>query len=198
MGRFEIRRKRKRPMADNYSHLEGKRILAVDDEADILETIQDILDMAKVDGVKDYAGALEKIRSGRYDLAILDIMGVNGLELLEEAVAKGIPTVMLTAHAVNPETLMASIRKGAIAYLPKETLVELDDFLEDLLNARAAGKPPWKLLFDKLGDYFDERFGAGWKDENKDFWSDFSRTWDVGRGIQERLKHDKRLLDKEI
>ena len=52
-------------------------------------------------------------------------MGVNGLELLEEAVAKGIPTVMLTAHAVNPETLMASIRKGAISYLPKAKLSEL-------------------------------------------------------------------------
>lgn len=185
-------------MADKKAHLDGKRILAVDDEADILETIEDILDMAVVDGARDYAGASEKIRNGRYDLAILDIMGVNGLVLLEEAVAKGIPTVMLTAHAVNPDTLMASIRKGAIAYLPKETLAELDQLLEDLLAAKAAGKPPWKLLFDRLGTYFDERFGPDWKSKDRLFWSDFSRTWEVGRGIQERLKHDKRLADKGI
>jgi CheY-like chemotaxis protein len=185
-------------MADNHAYLAGKRILAVDDEADILESIEDILDMANVEVARDYDTASEKIRSGRYDLAILDIMGVNGLVLLEEAVAKGIPTVMLTAHAVNPDTLMSSIRKGAISYLPKETLAELDTLLEELMAAQAAGKPPWKLLFDKLGDYFDERFGPDWKAKDKTFWSDFSRNWEVGRGIQERLKHDKRLLDKGI
>ncbi len=183
-------------MATKRSHLEGRRILAVDDEADILETIEDILDMATVDCARDYAAASAKIRSGRYDMALLDIMGVNGLVLLEEAVAKGIPAVMLTAHAINPETLMASIRKGAIAYLPKETLAELDDFLEALLAAQAAGTPPWKLLFDRLGAYFDERFGPNWKHRDQAFWSDFSRTWEVGRGIQERLKHDSRVLDK--
>ena len=185
-------------MADKQAYLAGKRILAVDDEVDILESIEDILDMADVEVARDYDTASEKIQTGRYDLAILDIMGVNGLVLLEEAVAKGIPTVMLTAHAINPDTLMSSIRKGAISYLPKETLAELDTLLEELMAAQAAGKPPWKLLFDKLGDYFDERFGPDWKAKDKTFWSDFSRNWEVGRGIQERLKHDKRLLDKGI
>jgi CheY-like chemotaxis protein len=185
-------------MADHKSHLEGKRILAVDDEADILETIEDILDMADVDRARDYEGASAKIRSGRYDLAILDIMGVNGLALLEETVSRGIPTVMLTAHAVNPDTLLASIRKGAIAYLPKETLAELDRLLEELLAAQAAGKPPWKFVFDELGTYFDERFGPDWKAKNEAFWSDLTRNWAVGRGIQERLKHDGRLRDKEV
>ncbi|BBO89047.1 response regulator [Desulfosarcina ovata] len=185
-------------MTANPSYLSGKRILAVDDEADILETIVDILDMADVDSARDYQTASEKINTGRYDLAILDIMGVNGLVLLEEAVAKGIPTVMLTAHAISPETLMASIRKGAISYLPKETLIELDDLLESLLAAQAEGKPPWKLLFDRLGDYFDERFGPDWKAREETFWSDFSRNWQVGRGIQARLKSDPRLLDKGV
>ncbi len=185
-------------MASDRSELSGKRILVVDDEVDILETIEDILDMASVDTARDYDGAAEKILTNTYDLAILDIMGVNGLALLEKAVARGIPTVMLTAHAVNSETLMASIRKGAIAYLPKETLVELDDLLEELLAAKAKGLPPWKLLFDRLGSYFDERFGADWKTRDAAFWSDFSRHWEVGRGIQSRLKHDPRVLDKGI
>lgn len=180
------------------SRLKGKRILAVDDEPDILETIEDILDEADLDLASDYAGASAKIRKNRYDLAILDIMGVNGLQLLEEAVARGIPAVMLTAHAVNPETLMESIRKGAISYLPKETLTELDELLEDLLAAHEQGKPPWKLLFERLGDYFDERFGPDWKDRDQEFWSTFSRTYQVGKGIQERLKHDERIRDKGI
>ncbi len=180
------------------SYLRGKRILAVDDETDILETIVDILDEAQVDTATDYQSASEKIKTGNYDLAILDIMGVDGLKLLEEAVERRIPAVMLTAHAVNPESLMASIRKGAIAYLPKETLADLDDLLEQLLAAYAEGQPPWKLLFEKLGDFFDQRFGSGWKEKDKAFWSEFSRSFQVGRGIQERLRHNQKVLDKGI
>lgn len=185
-------------MGESTSYIKGKHILAVDDEEDVLETIQDILDGAVVDCVKDYETASGKIRDNVYDLAILDIMGVNGLQLLDETVAKGIPTVMLTAHAINPETLMTSIRKGAISYLPKETLLDLDTLLNELLDAGAQGKPPWRLLFDKLGNYFDERFGKGWKEKDKDFWSDFGRTYQIGKGISERLQHDPSILGKGI
>ncbi len=183
-------------MADSKSRLKGKRILAVDDEVDILETIEDILDDADVDRAQDYETASEKIRLGGYDLAVLDIMGVDGLKLLEEAVDRGIPAVMLTAHAVNPETLMASIRKGAIAYLPKETLADLDSLLSDLLAAHEEGKPPWKLLFDRLGDYFNQRFGPDWKEKDREFWNRFSRTYQVGKGIASRLSKDPRIRDK--
>lgn len=176
--------------------LAGKSILAVDDEVDILETIEDILEEAKVDTAKDYESASEKIKKQTYDLVILDIMGVNGLQLLEESVSRGFPTVMLTAHAVNPEALMASISKGAISYLPKESLSDLDDLLNDLLGAYERGEAPWKLLFSKLGGYFDERFGADWKNSDKKFWSEFDQTYEIGKGIQERLKKDPRIMDK--
>lgn len=185
-------------MGDSKSYIKGRHILAVDDEEDVLETIEDILEGAVVDRARDYETASRKIRDHVYDLAILDIMGVNGLQLLEEAVARGIPTVMLTAHAVNPETLMSSIRKGAISYLPKEMLAELDVLLNELLDARAQGKPPWRLLFEKLGKYFDERFGMDWKDKDKLFWSDFSRTYQISKGIQERLQHDSTIQGKGI
>ena len=185
-------------MTEAKSHLKGKHILAVDDEEDILETIEDILDQATIDTARDYESASQKIRTHRYDLAILDIMGVNGLKLLEETVAKEIPTVMLTAHAINPETLMQSIRMGAISYLPKETLAELDTLLNDLLGAYKRGEAPWKMLFEKLGDYFDERFGPDWQAKDHEFWSEFSRNYHIGMGIQERLKHDKNIFGKGI
>ena len=185
-------------MTVETSYIKGKRILAVDDEEDILETIEDILDDAQVDRATDYAGASAKIRDHRYDLAILDIMGVNGLKLLEEAVEKGIPAVMLTAHAVNPETLMESIRKGAISYLPKEALADLDELLNALLGAQERGEPPWRLLFDRLGDYFDDRFGADWKEKDRSFWSEFSRTYQVGKGISQRLLHDERVRGRGV
>lgn len=185
-------------MAESNIVLKGKRILAVDDEEDILDTIVDILDDASVDKARDYQGASRKIKENIYDLAVLDIMGVNGLKLLEEAVERGIPAVMLTAHAINPETLMSSIDKGAIAYLPKEKLSELDDLLAKILLAHGKGEPPWKLLFDLLGEYFDQRFGPEWKKKDKAFWSEFSRDYHVGKGIRERLMHDERVSGKGI
>lgn len=180
------------------ARLKGKHILAVDDEQDILESIEDILDEAHVDRARDYETALRKIMANRYDLAILDIMGVDGLKLLEETVARNIPTVMLTAHAINPETLMTSIRKGAIAYIPKETLADLDDLLDKLLDAYEKGDPPWRLLFELLGTYFDQRFGPDWQEKDKEFWSRFSRTYQIGRGIQQRVAHIDRVRDKGI
>ena len=185
-------------MSEKESFLEGKHILAVDDEEDILETIAEILETSKVDTARDYQSASQKIKERKYDLAILDIMGVDGLQLLAETVRREIPTVMLTAHAISPETLMESIQKGAISYLPKESLADLDTLLNDLLAAFYRGEPPWKLLFDKLGDFFDERFGPDWKEKNRDFWTEFSTTYQVGKGIQERLKHDRRIIDKGI
>lgn len=180
------------------SYLAGKHILAVDDEPDILESIEDILEHSRVECASDYESASEKLKRNRYDLVILDIMGVDGLQLLEESVARNFPTVMLTAHAVSPETLVASIRKGAIAYLPKETLSELDELLTAIFRAHEQGEPPWKLLFEKLGEYFDNRFGADWKEKDKSFWSDFDRTYEIGKGIQERLMHDERITGKGV
>ena len=147
-------------MLEKGSYLEGKKILAVDDEEDVLEIIEEELEIADIDTAKDYQTASKKIIQNKYDLAILDIMGVDGLSLLEMAVERKIPAVMLTAHAMNYETLMLSIRKGSISFLPKEKLAELDRLLEMLLVAHDSGKSTWKILFDELGNYFDERFGA--------------------------------------
>ena len=180
-------------MSGDESLLKGKHILAVDDEKDILETIMDLLDESVIDSARDYKNASKKIKAGKYDLIILDIMGVNGLQLLEESVDRGIPTVMLTAHAVNPETLMESIQKGAISYLPKEKLFELDDLLNAILGAYKRNEPTWDLLLEKLWDYFNKRWGPGWQERDREFWSEFCRTCLIGKGIQERLLAGKRI-----
>jgi DNA-binding NtrC family response regulator len=160
-------------MTDPKSYLKDKYILVVDDEIDILETIEEMLDNAKLDFASDYQSASEKIKSNKYDLAILDIMGVNGMKLLEEAVQRNIPAVMLTAHAMNTESLMESIRKGALSYIPKDSIADLEIILGDLLKAAEEGNPPWKMLFDMVGPAFNRKFGAHWKEEDKEFWADF-------------------------
>jgi CheY-like chemotaxis protein len=180
------------------SYLAGKRILAVDDEPDILESMQEILEDSDLDCASDYNSASEKLKNNVYDLVILDIMGVNGLQLLEESVSRNFPTVMLTAHAISPETLMSAIRKGAISYLPKETLPRLDTLLASIFKAHEHGEPPWKILFEELGQFFDERFGPNWKEKNKSFWSEFEVTYQISKGIGERLKHDERVTSRGI
>ena len=43
--------------------LKGKTILAVDDEPDILESIQDVLEGCHVDTAQDYGSAMELLNS---------------------------------------------------------------------------------------------------------------------------------------
>ncbi len=185
-------------MTNSVLSLKGKKILVVDDEQDILETVKDVLDDAEIETADNYQEAADKIEKNIYDIVVLDIMGVNGLKLLEKAVKRGLPAVMLTAHAISPEKLIESIRKGAISYLPKESLMNLDSLLSEILNAHEQKKPSWKLLFDKMGEYFDKRFGKNWKDKNKDFWTEFEKTYQISRGIQERLKADVNIINKGI
>ncbi len=155
---------------ESTASIKGLNVLAVDDEKDILDTIEDVLDDAKVDRAEDYESASQKLKDTKYDLAVLDIMGVNGLDLLVEAVNKGIPTVMLTAHAVNPETLKASITKGALSYLPKEELSRLDELVPELLEAHRKGNSTWHILFERMGNYFERVFLPGWDKDDPEFW----------------------------
>ena len=73
--------------------IDGKRILAVDDEKDVLEVIQEQLETAHLTTATDFNTAKEYLEKERFDLVILDIMGVNGFELLDLATANKTPAV---------------------------------------------------------------------------------------------------------
>lgn len=87
----------------NTKILEGKRVLIVDDEPDILESIKDILDMCNINTATDHETAEKLLKSKNYDIAVFDIMGVDGYKLLALANEKDTPAVMLSAHALSPE-----------------------------------------------------------------------------------------------
>jgi DNA-binding response OmpR family regulator len=89
---------------DKKIALKDKVILVVDDEPDVLETVAEELNMCLIYKAADYDTALQYLLSFTYDIVILDIMGVNGFELLKTAVSRGFPTVMLTAHSLSPES----------------------------------------------------------------------------------------------
>ncbi|WP_319525468.1 response regulator [uncultured Desulfosarcina sp.] len=153
------------------SILNDKRILAVDDEIDVLETLEDLLDGYPgliFDRATDYETGYHLLRSWTYDAVILDIMGVRGYDLLNAAVHLGFPTVMLTAHALSSDHLKRSITMGARAYIPKERMSDIPEFLEDVISL--GHRSSLKRMFQRLGSVFNKRFGSRWMEDEKTFW----------------------------
>ena len=159
------------------SILNGKSILAVDDEPDVLEVLEEEIRGACPDCTFDRATSFEqasqKLASATYDLVVLDIMGVRGFDLLERAVLKKLPVAMLTAHALTPEALKRSFEMGARAYLPKEKLGEIVPFLEDVLTYEYL--PGWRRLMEKLKGFFDMKFETDWEKKTGLQWREWGK-----------------------
>jgi len=159
------------------SILNNKRILAVDDEPDILEVLkEEILSDAPncvFDTATSYEKASELLATWTYDLAILDIMGVRGFDLLKMATSRPfpIPVVMLTAHALSPESLKQSIEMGARAYLPKERLGAVVPFLKDVMTYEYGAA--WRHALKQVEGFFNKSWGPYWKKPDEAFWKAF-------------------------
>jgi DNA-binding response OmpR family regulator len=145
----------------------GARILVVDDEVDVCDMVADLLPEARVDAARTYDGARALFAANRYDVAILDIMGVRGYDLLREF-GDATPCIMLTAHALGPRDLERSAGGGAALYLPKDEIASLPEFIEKvrktaLLSAAPRGPkhPLWAWLFRRID--FPRLFGADWR-----------------------------------
>jgi DNA-binding NtrC family response regulator len=146
---------------DDKKILEGKKLLIVDDEPDVTETLKDLLDMCAIDTAADFQTAEKLLNQNKYDVAVLDIMGVKGYDLLEIANKKGVPALMLTAHALSPEDFGKSISGGAKAYIPKEKMTEIAVFVADVLKAQQGDEKPYKW-FTRLKSFFEWKFGKEW------------------------------------
>jgi hypothetical protein len=77
---------------------------------------------------------------------------------------------MLTAHALSPEETVRSYKKGAAFFVPKDRLADIATFLNDVLEAKEKGYHHWARWLDRLGPYYDRRFGSDWKDTDREFW----------------------------
>ena len=154
--------------------LDSKKILIVDDEPDVLEVLEEMLDMCEVVKASSFDEAKEHLESDDFDMAILDIMGVDGYKLLHIAKHRNITAVMLTAHALSPDNLVKSIKGGADSYLPKEEMGNIKTFLIDILKSQKEGESTWEPWHRSLSSsYFERKWGAAWKDQDKGFWKRF-------------------------
>jgi DNA-binding NtrC family response regulator len=114
------------------------KILVIDDERSIRNTLKDILEYEKyeVDLAEDGSKGIEKIRSAEYDMVLCDIKmpGLDGIEVLERLVvlAPDTPVVMISGHG-NIDTAVDSIKKGAFDYIEKP--LDLNRLLITIRNA---------------------------------------------------------------
>ena len=150
--------------------LNGKNILIVDDEPDILETLEELLSMCNVEKASTFEDAWELLGTRYFDMAILDIMGVDGFRLLNLANERKVTAIMLTAHALNPGNAVRSYKEGAALYLPKDEMTHIATYLRDILEAKEEGKDTWWRWIERLGAFFERRFGPDWKADNREFW----------------------------
>ena len=135
--------------------LAGKYVLVVDDEQDVLDTLVELLDMCKLDTASSFSEGKKLLEDNPYDIAVLDIMGVDGYELLKIANSRHVPAVMLTAHALSSDNLKRAAEEGAAYYAPKDKMNDIAEFISDVFESIDKGKSPWIKVFDRLGSFYD-------------------------------------------
>jgi len=151
--------------------LRGKTILIVDDEPDIIETLETLLSNCRVSAAYNYEEGRDLIENRHFDIAILDVMGVEGYELLKIARKRGITAVMLTARALGADNIKKSYYEGAAYYIPKERMGDINIFINDILEAKEKGRSSWRRWLDRFAlSYCEKKFGPGWQEKDKDFW----------------------------
>jgi len=119
-----------------------KKILVVDDEINILQTLTDLLSSSGYEVVTamDGKAGIEMAKKAKPDLVLLDIMmpKVSGIELLKQVKSKTkhahIPIIVLSAKS-NIETIEEAMKNYADKYItkpydPKDLLTSIQTALD--------------------------------------------------------------------
>ncbi|MDD4754555.1 MAG: sigma-54 dependent transcriptional regulator [Prolixibacteraceae bacterium] len=114
------------------------KILVIDDERSIRNTLKDILEYEKyeVDLAEDGKQGIDRAKHSEYDIILCDIKmpGMDGIEVLEQLYANNpdTPVVMISGHG-NIDTAVESIKKGAYDFIEKP--LDLNRLLITIRNA---------------------------------------------------------------
>ncbi|MBS1876952.1 MAG: sigma-54-dependent Fis family transcriptional regulator [Acidobacteria bacterium] len=125
------------PPEESLAEAAQGRVLVIDDEADIRESLEVLLTMEgkyNVELAQNATEGLKKLENSSYDIVLLDLMmpDKSGMEVLEEVRQrdKETPIVMITAYG-SVEVAVSAIKRGATDYFPKpwdneKLLIELE------------------------------------------------------------------------
>lgn len=114
------------------------KILIIDDEKAICNTLKEILSYEKyeVDIANDGAEGIKKAETGNYDLVLSDIKmpKMDGIEVLQklQEMNPDLPVVMISGHGTI-ETAVDALKKGAYDYISKPP--DLNRLLVTVRNA---------------------------------------------------------------
>ncbi len=114
------------------------KILVIDDEKAIRNTLQEVLEYEKheVDLAEDGPSGIELFSSNTYDIVLCDIkmQKMDGIEVLEKIndISNITPVIMISGHG-NIDTAVEAIKKGAYDFLEKP--LDLNRLLITIRNA---------------------------------------------------------------
>jgi two-component system nitrogen regulation response regulator NtrX len=114
------------------------KILVIDDEKAIRNTLKEVLEYEKyeVDLAEDGPTGLEMFSANSYEIVLCDIKmaKMDGIEVLEKIAetAKDTPVIMISGHG-NIDTAVEAIKKGAFDFLEKP--LDLNRLLITIRNA---------------------------------------------------------------
>jgi phosphate regulon transcriptional regulator PhoB len=141
----------------------ARKILVVDDEPDLVELISYNLNKEgfEIDSASDGEEALRKIRTGSFDLVILDLMlpGIQGMELCriirKDPKTEGLPIIMVTAKSEEVDRVLG-LEIGADDYIAKPfSPRELAARVKAVLRRAAQKQPAGKVI--RIGDLVVDR-----------------------------------------
>ena len=118
------------------------RILVIDDEKSIRNTLKDVLEYEKyeVSLAEDGASGIDLFAQGAYDVVLCDIKmaKMDGIEVLQKLleISSDVPVIMISGHG-NIDTAVDSIKKGAFDFLEKP--LDLNRLLITIRNALERG-----------------------------------------------------------
>lgn len=136
------------------------RILVIDDEKSIRNTLKEILEYESylVDLAADGAEGLEMIGKEKYDIILCDIKmpRMDGIELLDKlfAITSDTPVIMISGHG-SVDTAVEAIKKGAFDFIEKP--LDLNRLLITIRNAMDKSKliTETKVLKKKVSKTYD-------------------------------------------
>ncbi len=114
------------------------RILVIDDEKAIRNTLKEVLEYEKheVDLAEDGPSGIELFSNNTYDMVLCDIkmQKMDGIEVLQKImeISGATPVVMISGHG-NIDTAVEAIKKGAYDFLEKP--LDLNRLLITIRNA---------------------------------------------------------------
>ncbi len=118
--------------------MEHFRVLIVDDEEELIETLVERLDIRDIAAVGVHSGrkAIETLESETFDVVILDVKlpGENGVEIMKniKKIKPNLPVILLTGH-MSKEVSDEGLKAGAIDYIIKP--INIDKLIEKMKEA---------------------------------------------------------------